>query len=98
MPKNSTLRLLSITTLLMLANIIGCEREHIAIPPCLTEEEADNYVALTKRQNEITKRMNAGENSLEILQEADDITPKIGYLINASNVRNTSAGCRSFGF
>jgi hypothetical protein len=75
--------------------LLGCESKlEIDIPPCLTKEEGKRFVALKKREKKVIEKLNSGDNSPEIWRESYDIAPKIGYLINASNIRNTLSGCR----
>jgi hypothetical protein len=76
--------------------LLSCDADpEIEAPPCLTAEEADLYISLTQRQNEITEGMREGKVDASDWNELNSIAPRLGYLVNASNVRNTPTGCQS---
>lgn len=77
--------------------LMGCgadDETQVYALPCLTPSEAQKYIWLEQRQQELADMLNAGDSRPAVWAEAERVAPQIGYLINASNIRSSASGCR----
>lgn len=94
--KTKKLLKMTLITVCMCLQLVGCgadDEPQGYVVPCLKPAEAQQYIWLNHRQQELANLLNAGDNRPEVWAELNQIAPQIGYLVNASNVRNTASGC-----